>query len=136
MATAAKRILIADDDLDDQEILIEVLNQMDPSLEIVTAVNGGLVLDYLAERGAAEFPDLVVLDYKMPIMSGVEVLEHLREDERYAAIPMVVWSTSGQPEHRMRCLEAGARQYFIKPSSLQELRTIAGQLLALALAGK
>lgn len=136
MADVRRRILIADDDLDDQEILIEVLHQMDPSLEIATAVNGGFVLDYFEGRSSDEFPDLVVLDYKMPVMSGVEVLEHLQKEERYAAVPMVVWSTSGQPEHRTRCLEAGARQYFIKPASLQELRTIAGQMLGLALAGK
>lgn len=111
------KFLLADDDRDDQEILIEAILQEQPATQINTVFNGQKVLDYLADHTPAEWPSLIILDYKMPVMNGKEVLEKIQE----VNIPKVVWSTSSQPEHMQLCQELGAVRYFIKPSSKPEL---------------
>lgn len=127
MTKLNKTILLADDDLDDQEILIEIFAQLDKHVQVDTVTNGNQVLKYLSERKAQEFPALIVMDFKMPFLNAAEVLEKLSGDTRYAAIPKVVWSTSQQD--MIRCMNAGAKSYYIKPTKASELKLIAGKML-------
>jgi len=124
-----KKILVADDDTDDIDILTEVFNQLDEHAAIAAVQNGGQVFKYLSGIPDEELPCIIVLDYKMPILNAAEVLEKFGNDDRYAHIPKVVWSTSARQEDMNRCLKAGARQYFIKPSNASELKRIAGLML-------
>lgn len=118
------KFLLADDDSDDQEILMEAILQEQPDTEINTVFNGQKVLDYLAERVPAEWPSLIILDYKMPVMNAREVLEQIQDIK----IPKVVWSTSNQPEHMYLCEQLGAVKYFIKPNNRPELNAIVHEL--------
>ncbi|MBN8851913.1 MAG: hypothetical protein BGO55_25765 [Sphingobacteriales bacterium 50-39] len=129
MPSKKRIILIADDDSDDVEILTEVFNQLDDHMSIHTVQNGGQVFRYLAGLADDDLPCVMVLDYKMPILNAAEVLEKIRNDERYSRIPKVVWSTSGRQEDMNRCLDAGAKEYFIKPSKTSELKRMAGIML-------
>jgi len=129
MPTNKRRILIADDDSEDLEILTEIFNQLDEDMSIHTVQNGGQVFRYLAGVADDELPCVIVLDYKMPILNAAEVLEKIRMDQRYSHIPKVVWSTSGQQEDKNRCLKAGAKEYFIKPHKTSELKRMAGMML-------
>lgn len=118
------KILLADDDSEDQEILIEAILQHQPDTAISTVFNGQQVLDYLAARAPEEWPGLIILDYKMPVMNATEVLEKIQG----LNIPMVVWSTSSQPEHIQRCRQLGAASYFIKPNNGPELDLMVQEL--------
>lgn len=129
MPSKKRKILIADDDREDLEILTEVFNQLDDQMSIHTVQNGGQVFRYLAGVTDDELPCVIVLDYKMPILNAAEVLEKFRHEERYSRIPKVVWSSSGRQEDMNRCLNAGAKDYFIKPNKTSELRRIAGVML-------
>jgi CheY-like chemotaxis protein len=122
-------ILIADDDLEDQEMLIEVIEQLDKSLTVETASDGQEALNKLAGLPLEEVPALLILDFKMPYLNAAELLEILAKDEKYIPIPKVVWSTSSRQEDVSRCLKAGANNYFVKPSRASELREIVGQML-------
>jgi CheY-like chemotaxis protein len=122
-------ILIADDDLEDQEMLIEVIGQVDKSLTIETASDGQEALNKLTSQSPEQSPALLILDFKMPYLNAAELLETLAKDEKYARIPKVVWSTSDRQEDVKRCLKAGARHYFVKPTRASELRVIVGQML-------
>jgi len=62
----------------------------------------------------SEAPDLVLLDLIMPMMSGIEVLEHSQADARLREIPVLVLSNLGQDEDIRRCIELGASDYLIK----------------------
>lgn len=124
-----RKILVADDDTDDIEILTEVFTQLDKHAAIAAVHNGGQVLKYLSGIPDDELPCVIVLDYKMPILNAAEVLEKFNDNDRYAHIPKVVWSTSARQEDMNRCLNAGAKQYFIKPSNASELKRMAGQML-------
>jgi len=129
MPSTKRNILIADDDSEDLEILTEVFSQLDDHMSIHTVQNGGQVFRYLASTADDDLPCVIVLDYKMPILNAAEVLERIRNDERYSHIPKVVWSTSKRQEDINRCLDAGAREYFIKPSRTSDLRRMAGVML-------
>lgn len=118
------RFLLADDDRDDQELLMEAILQEQPYTQINTVFNGQKVLDYLAERVPAEWPSLIILDYKMPVMNAREVLEKIQD----VKIPKVVWSTSNQPEYMYLCQQLGAVKYFIKPNNRPELTAMVQEL--------
>ena len=73
-------------------------------------------------------PVLILMDYKMPILTAAEILEKLAGDNRYTGIPKLVWSTSDRAEYVDRCLQHGAAGYFAKPSSLAELAKIVDRM--------
>lgn len=123
------RILIADDDLEDQEMLIEVLTKLEEELSIETVSDGRQTLLKLAGLADVELPALIVLDYKMPYMNAAEILETLAKEERYAPVPKVVWSSSHRAEDVRRCMQAGASCYFEKPATTAKLEEIARQML-------
>ncbi|WP_349317790.1 response regulator [Chitinophaga sp. MM2321] len=122
-------ILLADDDIEDQEILVEAILNLDATVAIQSVQNGQEVLKYLEGCADHELPALVVLDYKMPILSAADVLERMNDRPRYGSIPKIVWSTSRQPEHIKLCMERGATHYFTKPVNLTELTALATQIL-------
>jgi len=124
-----RKILIADDDSEDLEILTEVFSQLDNHMSIHAVHNGSQVFRYLASITDDDLPCVIVLDYKMPLLNAAEVLEKISNEARYSHIPKVVWSTSGRKEDMSRCLDAGAKEYFIKPSKPSELKRIAGIML-------
>lgn len=129
MTNKVKRILIADDDPDDIEMLVEAFARLGEQLTIDTVRNGEEVLKYLDGRSAEDLPGVIILDYKMPILDGAEVLDKLKAQERYTRIPRIIWSTSGQEEDMKRCIHNGARRYFIKPARVNELELMARQML-------
>jgi CheY-like chemotaxis protein len=122
-------VLLADDDLEDQEMLIDAITQIDDSIAVGTVSDGREALSKLTGLTETEFPMLLILDYKMPYMNAAEVLEALAEDARFAAIPKVVWSSSRREDDIRRCLKAGACNYFQKPSTTAELRWITERML-------
>jgi len=124
-------ILIADDDPEDQDLIIEALLHQSPDVIVKSVWNGQEVLSYLASCPDVGLPSLLLLDFKMPMLNALEVLEQLREDARYLPIPKVVWSTSNQPEYINSCLEMGAALYFVKPNDPKELTSITGKVLSL-----
>lgn len=114
-------ILLADDDIEDHEILIDALYQSAPLTKVKSVYNGQEVLRYLADLHETEFPDMIILDYKMPILNAAEVLQQIGHDQRFLQIPKIVWSTSKLPRQSDYCLELGAIRYFVKPRSQQDL---------------
>ena len=117
----SKLILIGEDDLDDQEFLKEIFSSIDPSFSIVFASNGTEMLSYLEEAGIHHLPCLILLDYNMPGLNGVEILKELKSRPRYNAIPKIIWSTSKSTNYRDICLEMGANEYLVKPSNVNDL---------------
>ena len=124
-----QRVLLADDDLEDQEMLTEVIREMDPGVTVDTVSDGREALAKLTGLADAELPSLIILDYKMPYLNAAEVLEALAKHPRYAAIPKVCWSSSRREDDIRRCLSAGACNYFQKPSTSAELRMLTKRLL-------
>jgi CheY-like chemotaxis protein len=127
----SRLILLGEDDIDDEELLREVFTAADPSYALRFVNNGKKFIASIEEMAAkSEFPCLIVLDYNMPALNGAEILRELKKDKRYDTIPKIIWSTSNSATYRIRCLELGARDYIIKPSSMHELKEVARYMLS------
>ena len=74
-----------------------------------------------ADRNRYPLPSLVVLDIKMPKRDGFDVLSWIRADRRFAQMPTVVLSASGEQVDRASASKLGADDYFVKPVSFPEL---------------
>jgi CheY-like chemotaxis protein len=123
-------ILIGEDDIDDKEILEEIFASIDPTIQLRFVNTGGKLLNYLQVAEQEDFPCLIILDYNMPDLNGAEILAGLQENERLEGIPKMIWSTSDAPAYKNRCLELGASDYLVKPSTIQGLEQMLRHMLS------
>jgi CheY-like chemotaxis protein len=120
-------VLIVEDCPDDQVLMALAARQAQTSFESVVVTSGEEALDWLFCRGCHEnrsgelFPALVLLDLKLPLLSGLGLLQTLREDPRGRLIPVVVLTTSEMPCDISKAYESGANAYVQKPMALSGL---------------
>lgn len=113
------RILIADDE-DHIRMLVHLTLEQD-GVEILEARDGLEALHLLEQ----ETPDLALLDWMMPGMSGLDVLLHARAQAQTAAIPIILLTAKTQPGDRSAGLAGGANRFLTKPfSPLQLIETV------------
>lgn len=124
------KILIADDDPEDVELIEEALLKIEPALELRKFTNGRTAIEYLVSSQDQELPCLIILDYSMPEINGSQVLSRIKDEARYELIPKVVLSTSNAPLHIHECIANGATEYLVKPDNLTALNALAHKLLA------
>ena len=109
------RILIADDEQNQLELLSFNLKQ--DGYEVIIATNGQDVLDIVADQ----LPDLIILDWMMPEISGIDVCRYLRSSKETKSIPIIMLSARGEESDRTLGLDVGADDYMTKPFSPREL---------------
>jgi len=112
------KILIIDDNPNDVEITRVALAEKGWNLEIASANRGDVALDGL--RKEEDLPFLIILDLKIPGMSGLDCLKEIRADRRLRQIPVAVVTSSNYPEDRKRALDAGASDYLYKAFDIDE----------------
>ena len=113
-----KKILIADDEEDIKTVVKFYLESR--GYEVATAFDG---LDAIS-MCESDTPDLLLLDVMMPVMSGFEVARRLKANPKTSSIPIIMLSAASQADSIKEGLEAGARDYIIKPfepSKLEEM---------------
>lgn len=115
------RILIVDDDRDDQYMLKKIFTALLPSATIAQAFNGDECLRYL-EAHAHDLPALITMDVNMPLVNGIEATSQIKSNPAVSAIPLVVLSTSDRTSDREASLGAGANAYVVKPVIYEELQ--------------
>jgi len=120
MMVPVKRILLVEDSPNDAELTLEALAGGGLANQVFRVQDGEAALDYLRQRG--EFsarppgpPCLVLLDLKLPKVSGLEVLQAIRGDERLRTLPVVVLTSSREDRDLVRCYELGVNAYVVKP---------------------
>ena len=109
------KILIVDDEPFNLDLLEQELDEQNYTIE--RANDGAEALD----KVPVFQPDLILLDYMMPKMNGLEVLRRLREDALYKSIPVILLTAKATQEDKVRGLDAGADDYVIKPFDSFEL---------------
>jgi CheY-like chemotaxis protein len=110
------RILIAEDERDIRELVTISLRGLG-GFDVTQAANG---LEAV-ERARAERPDLILMDVRMPKMTGYEACRRLKESAETRDIPIVFLSAKGQESEIQKGLTAGAVQYILKPFAPDEL---------------
>jgi len=127
-------ILLAEDDANDVFFLRRAFQKAEIGCKIVNLPNGQLVLDYLSgvsqfdNRSQYPLPQLLLLDLKMPLMSGFEVLEWLKCHPEIGELPALVLSSSAHQEDVAKARALGARDYHVKPSDQHQLIQLAREL--------
>ena len=125
-----KNIFLADDDADDCLLFEDALREVASDTTLRTALDGMELMDILDETVPPP-PDMIFLDLNMPRKNGFECLHAIRTDQKLKAIPVIIFSTSAQPEFIERVYQSGANRYIRKPSSFAELRSAISQMLAI-----
>lgn len=126
-----KLILVAEDDVDDQQFLKEAFESLQRHLKIKFIKSGEKVIPFLASVPDEGLPCLIILDYNLPQMNGQEILMQLKKVDRYDHIIKVVWSTSNAPFYENAARQSGAHAYYIKPYNLQGIKELAVSMLDL-----
>ncbi|HEU0109311.1 MAG TPA: response regulator [Flavisolibacter sp.] len=121
-------VLLAEDDVDDQELLKEAFTAIDPAIQLHSFSSGKKFVDRLDSLDT--IPRLIILDYNIPEMNGAEILEYINQNEQYSSVIKIVWSTSNSPLYKNSCLALGAHAYFVKPSTLSHLQEMAKKMLS------
>ena len=110
----SERVLVIDDSKEIRDFLAEYI--LEPSgFEVLSAVDGLMGL----EMAIAERPDLIITDQQMPQMTGMQVLQKLRE--RKVDIPTILMTGKGSEETAVAAFRMGIRDYIIKPIDAEEL---------------
>lgn len=120
-----KRMLLVEDDARDVELTLDALEESNLANEVDVASDGKEALDYLYYRGrfadrAQETPAVVLLDLKMPKVSGIEVLRQIKTDENLKMIPVVVLSSSAEERDVVESYQLGVNAYVVKPVDIQQ----------------
>ena len=109
-------LLIVEDDADLRDMVIFALK--DSGLNVIGAPDAAQAWAMIGDR----LPDLILLDWMLPGVSGIDFLRRLRRNEVYRAAPVIMLTAKSDENDRVRGLEAGADDYLIKPFSVKELR--------------
>ena len=113
---APKKILLAEDDSDDQRLFQEFLKHRTDIVLMPIAENGVELMEQLQPiRDKNQLPDLIILDQNMPKRNGLQTLNLLKSHERFANIPIAIYSTYTDALLIESCMTAGACAVLAKP---------------------
>jgi CheY-like chemotaxis protein len=128
------QILLVEDNPDDEELTLRALRKNKIQNEVIVAHDGVEALDYLfgegtyAGRDLTIMPHVVLLDLKLPKVSGLDVLRRVREDPRTRLQPVVILTSSLEDEDRIAGYGLGANSYVRKPVDFSQFLEAVRQL--------
>ena len=114
-------LLIVEDNQLDVEMIIRSLRKKNLADQLFVVEDGAEALDFIfakgkfSQREMERLPKVVFLDVKLPKLNGFEVLRTIRADERTRALPVVMFTSSGQDMDIQTAYELGANSYMVKP---------------------
>jgi len=127
-------ILLVEDTEADAELTIRALRKRGFANHLVWVKDGAQALDFIFSRGEhagrdlADGPKVVLLDLRLPKVSGVEVLRRIKGDERTRQIPVVVLTSSKEEVDLEECYKLGVNSYISKPVAFDEFTRVVGEL--------
>jgi two-component system response regulator len=129
-----KIILLVEDNPDDEELTLRALRSSKVANEVVVVRDGQEAVDYLfgstagAESNVREPPALVLLDLKLPKLSGIDVLRRIRAEPTMRLTPVVIMTSSNEEEDVLNSYESGANSYVRKPVQFRAFVDAVAQL--------
>lgn len=134
MVTSEHFILLVEDNPDDEALTLRALKKNNILNDVVVARDGAQALDFLFGMGEYDGrdvqiqPQLIMLDLKLPKMSGLDVLRRIRGDERTRLQPVVILTTSLEEADVISSYELGANSYIHKPVDFERFIDAVRQL--------
>lgn len=126
-----KAILLVDDNPDDVALTLRALKKNHILNKVIVARDGSEALDFLfgtKDSPPIDMPALILLDINMPRISGLEVLERIRANERTRLQPVVMLTTSDEDRDLIDSYRLGANSYISKPVEFDEFNKVIKQL--------
>jgi CheY-like chemotaxis protein len=117
------KILVAEDEKDIRDLVVFALRFA--GYDLVSVSNG----EEAVQMAREEMPDLILLDVRMPRMSGYDACKILKADKMTASIPIIFLTAKGQETEIRAGLAAGAAEYLLKPFALDDLTQKVKELL-------
>ena len=114
-------VLFAEDSIDDAKLTIRALEKSGFTNKLLHVKNGAEALDFLyckgqyAMRNSREKPKLILVDLKMPKVTGIQVLEKVKSDPDLKSIPVLILTSSREDPDIAKCYSLGANSYIVKP---------------------
>ena len=135
-------VLLIEDDADDALFIRVGLLGTRPDVRLVVVSDGVQAMNYLqgkqpfAQRLLFPFPDLILLDLRLPVISGFQVLKWIRGQTNLKDVPVVVLTGSLDKRDQKTCDELGASAYVLKPFGLENMRTVIREIAESSLSRK
>ena len=125
MKAIIKNILLVDDSANDVTLIKAALEDAHFGNDIIVAENGEEAIDFLYKRGRfanykGDDPVFVLLDIKMPMMDGIEVLKIIRADAAFNKLPIIMLTSSSDSRDLQTCYDNGANSYVVKPINVKD----------------
>lgn len=120
-----KKVLLVDDDIDDRELFEEAIELAGSSFQCLLAADAPTALRLMKEH----MPDLVFLDINLPVVSGWECLNIIRNNELYKDIPVIIYTTSSHERDKQIARDLGANLFVTKPHNFEVLADVVKQLI-------
>jgi two-component system response regulator len=114
-------ILVVEDNQEDAELTIRALTKQRLANKIVHLTDGAEALDFIYAHGnysgrdINQVPKVILIDLKMPKVSGLEVLKEIKSDPRIKMIPVVILTSSAEDPDIKEAYKLGANSYIVKP---------------------
>jgi two-component system response regulator len=119
-------ILLVEDNPDDVDLTLRALKKNNITNQVIVAKDGVEALDYLhgtglyAGRNVRDLPVVVMLDLKLPKISGFEILKNIRQDESTRLVPVVILTSSAEQRDMVEGYKLGANSYILKPVDFEQ----------------
>ena len=116
----ATEVVLVEDNPNDVELVLRALKKNNITNNITVLHDGEEALEYLFANGEAKRPKCILLDLKLPKVTGLEVLKRLKSDERTRTIPVVALTSSNEDRDIQECYRLGVNSYVTKPVEFGE----------------
>jgi CheY-like chemotaxis protein len=125
-------LLLADDDDDDCAFFKDAIDELNFSIDLITAKDGVQLMNFLLDDLANNLPDILFLDLNMPKKSGYECLTEIKTIDKLKHLPVIIFSTSLDLNIVDLMFEKGATYYIQKPGEFSKLKKVIENALTIS----
>lgn len=122
-----RSILLVEDNPDDEKLTLRAFKKKLVANPVIVVRDGQEAIDYLSDPGK-ELPAVILLDLKLPKVSGIEVLRRVRANARTKLVPVVILTSSNEDSDLIASYDLGCNSYIRKPVDFDKFVEAAGQL--------
>jgi two-component system response regulator len=126
-------ILLVEDNVNDEVLALHAFKKQNIVNKIYVARDGAEALDFIFRAGTyakrtAENPKLILLDLKLPLVDGIEVLRQIRDDPRTKLVPVVMLTSSSEERDIVETYRLGVNSYIVKPVDFEQFNEVVKNL--------